>query len=96
MLEHLYSVKWSRSAGLGLPHSSAKRKRKKPSRCSREDDYVGKGWSVTVTGMQESPSAYPYRRFRLTHEVKVVTRGLPSGHRRRERKRFTVRENKSI
>lgn len=64
--------------------------------CSREDDHVCRGCFVTGTGMQVSSSAYPYRRFKLTHEVKIVTRGLPSGHRRRERKGFVVREDKSI
>lgn len=34
---------------------------------------------MTGTGKQGSSSAYPYRRAKLTHEVKIVTRGLPSG-----------------
>lgn len=72
-----------------------KEKERSP-QCSREDDHVCKGCFVTSTGMQVSSNAYPYRRFKLAQEVKIVTRVLPSGHRRKERKGFIVRENKNI
>lgn len=44
--------------------------------------------------MQVSTHAYPDTRFKLTHKMKIVARGLPSGHRGRERMGFIVRKKK--
>lgn len=44
--------------------------------------------------MQVSTHAYPDRRFKLTHKMKIVARGLPSGHSGRERMGFIVRKKK--
>lgn len=64
-----------------------KEKEKKPSQSAGAEEHVGQGCLVTGTGMQVSTSAYPYRRFKLTHDGKVVSRGLPSELRGREKKR---------